>query len=405
VIDLILKTLDEDEALRRAGVAGETTGNGSPEPARSTPPPETDLTERLPPVVTVLEPATGATVRETPVKVRINVRSPSGAPVSAVRVRIDGRPLTARGDVVYQPDRGSAARDFHREIEIPVPQRDCTVEILAEADGAVSEPARLHLRWAAPEPERTRELYVLAVGVSEYQNPAYRLRYAARDARDVAEAVERLGRRTYDGVHRRVLADGGALRDSLLDGLDWLRESATADDVVVIFLAGHGINDGEYFFLPHDADSERRYRTQVPDSLLRSSLRSLPGRVVLFLDTCRAGSLGGTEDELRRRLDVTSVVNALTRSHTGLVVFSAAAGQQLSQESPAWKNGAFTEALLAGLDGAADLNGNGELTPSELDGFLSTRVPELTDGAQVPVMAKPGGVPDFVLLRTGSGGE
>ncbi|MBW8874309.1 MAG: caspase family protein [Acidobacteria bacterium] len=392
VIDLILETLDETEAVRRAGILSSSEPT-APAPA---PPP---ILSRLPPVVTVLEPASGAAITTSPVKLRINVRSPSGAPVTAVRARVDGRPISGRGDVVYQPAADTPPQDFYREIEVPVPPRDCSVDVLAEAGGAVSEPARLQLHWAPPAPKLQHRLFVLAVGISKYQNPAFRLDFADRDATDVAAAWKRLGSGSYDSVETHVLTNAQATHGAILDALDELHRKATRDDVTVIFVAGHGINDSGYFFLPYDADLQHRLNTLIPGSLLQDTLLRLQGHVVLFLDTCRAGSLESSTDEVRRRVDATNFLNGLIYSSAGLVVFSAAAERQLSIESADWKHGAFTKVLLEGLAGAADLTKNGTITPSKLETYLKEGVEKLTHEAQTPVANKSSSVPDFVLAR------
>jgi caspase domain-containing protein/WD40 domain-containing protein len=401
VIDLVLDTLDETEALRRAGVTLPSTLTVASAPS---PPP---IASRSLPVVTVLEPASGAAITTSPVKLRLNIHSPSGARVTAVLARIDGLPIVSRGgegEVVFQPEAPTPSQNFYQDLEIPVPPKDCVVEILAEADGATSEPARLQLHWASSPPKHQRRLFVLAVGISKYKNPAFKLDYADQDATDVAAAWKRLGDGSYDNVETHVLVNDQATHNTILEVLEELKGKTTSDDVTVVFLAGHGINDSGYYFLPYDADLQRQYNTLLPGSFLQNSLLNLKGRVVLFLDTCRAGSLQGTGDELRRRVDASNFLNDLIyNGSAGVVVFSAASGQQLSIESTEWKHGAFTKVLLEGLAGAADLTKDGTITPSELGAYLQENVEKLTHGAQTPVANKSSNVPDFVLARVPSG--
>ena len=40
------------------------------------------------------------------------------------------------------------------------------------------------------------KLYVLAVGISNYDNPGYRLQYAAKDATDFAKAMQKQNEKT-----------------------------------------------------------------------------------------------------------------------------------------------------------------------------------------------------------------
>ena len=399
VIDHILDTLDEAEALRKAGVLPAA----APGKASSKPPPP--MLPTLPPVLTILDPADGVTFSAPKVQILVSVRSPSGAPVDAVHAAIDGRVVTSRA-VDPSPSSTPNARNFERLLEVPVPPRDTTIEITAEAAGRTSPSARLRLRWSAPTPKAERRVWVLAVGVSNYERPEYKLDFAAKDARDLAAAWKKLEGRGVDKVETRILTDGEATRDDILDALDWLAqvEADTIDDLVVVFLAGHGINDArEYFFLPHDADLERRNRTLLSQSQIHSTLRSMPGRVLLFLDTCRAGSLvaSSSDLEVRKRIDPTGLINDMAYN-AGVIVYSAATSRQLSQESPDWNNGAFTKALVDALGGSADTDRNGEVTSTELEGYLGTTVSTMTGGAQTPTSAK-GSVPALVVVPAPGG--
>ena len=60
-------------------------------------------------------------------------------------------------------------------------------------------------------------------------------------------------------------------------------------------------------------------------------------------------------------------------------------------ERPEWENGAFTEAVLDALKGAADGNGDGWITVSELNAHVVDAVQIMTDFAQTPVLSVPGG--------------
>jgi hypothetical protein len=48
------------------------------------------------------------------------------------------------------------------------------------------------------------------------------------------------------------------------------------------------------------------------------------------------------------------VANDLSSAENGVVVFASSTGMQLSLERADWGNGAFTKALLEGLEGEAD---------------------------------------------------
>ena len=393
VVDLILETLDEAEALRRAGIRIEAQR------------PQEILREELPPVVTILDPADGAEATAPTVKVRVSVRSPSGQPVTRVSTRVDGQPVASRAAefVPDEPQASGPARDFERILEVPLPPGDHVIEAIAEVAGRASAPARIAVKRKSQAPPAGRRLFALVVGIAEYAKPEYRLGFADDDARAVAALLREHQGRTFTTVEVRELVDGKATRAALLQGFQWLNDSVGPEDTAVVFLAGHGTNDSEYYFLPHDADLEQPLVTMLSQGQLQGILTRLRGQVVLFLDTCRAGAVfGGGDDERRRQMDVTALLNSLTYSQRGLVVFSAAQGRELSQERAEWGHGAFTKALLEALRGAADANRNGEVTTAELDSYLTDRVRELTGSAQTPIQTKPPGLPIFTFVQVKS---
>lgn len=392
VIDFILETLDEVEALRRAGIQLDAQH------------PVEIQRKELPPVVTILDPADGTEVATPSVKVRVNVRSPSGKPVTRVWARVDGRLIESRIPVLVSADSTQAqdpSQNFERSLEVPLPPRDCIVEVMAEVAGQISTPAQVTLKGKVPAAPVPQRLLALVVGISEYAKAEYKLNFADDDARAFATLLREKKGKPFDAVEVRELVDQEATREALLRGLQWLSESVGFEDTAVVFVAGHAINTSEYFFLPYDADTARPLVTLLSQDQLQEILTRLRGRVLLFLDTCRAGSVfGGSEDERRRRADVTALLNSLKYGQ-GLVVFSAAQGRELSQESSAWGHGAFTKALLEALQGAADAKGDpdGEITITELEGYLTKRVRELTDGAQTPIQTRPSGVPVFTFIK------
>jgi uncharacterized caspase-like protein len=194
-----------------------------------------------------------------------------------------------------------------------------------------------------------------------------------------------------------VLADADANKDDILDGLDWIQKQTTSKDVAVILFSGHGINDsnGNYYYLPVEADVDRLKRTGVPFSDIKTTVSSIAGKVLFFIDTCHSGNLMAGRRAAGTERDIVGVINELASAENGAVVFASSTGSQYSYEDPAWGNGAFTKALLEGLGGAAAYGQGGRVTVNMLDLYLSERVKELTGGKQTPTTTKPPNVPDF----------
>lgn len=338
---------------------------------------------RQAPVATILDLADGAAVSTGQLTVRAAVRG--GGPGTTVRALVDGRVVAAAV---------AAAPETQVALQVPVPRRDFTLAVVAAGPQGRGEPHLIRLRGAAPgKPPR---LWVLAVGVSAYPRKELRLAYPAKDAADLLSAWRAGAGRLYGGVEARLLTDARAGRTAVLAGLDWLRRGATRTDTVVVYLAGHGITDpaGRYHFLPYDADPDRVLESMIPEGLLRESLAGIAGRLLLILDTCHAG---GVMAGRGAAADLTRLANDLGGADGGVVVFTAATGGQVAQESAAWGNGAFTRALIEGLRGKADLRRTGRVTVNMLDLYVSERVRELTRGRQVPGSARPMTIPDFAL--------
>jgi uncharacterized caspase-like protein len=200
----------------------------------------------------------------------------------------------------------------------------------------------------------------------------------------------------YRGVEIKVLTDAEATKGNILDGLEWLQRQTTSKDVAVLFFAGHGINDpsGIFYFLPADADLERLKRTGLAQTDIVSTVATIAGKVLVFMDACHSGNLMG---KLKRRaaVETTAVINELASAENGAVVFSSASGRQYALENTEWGNGAFTKGLVEGLMGKADYRGTGRITVNMLDLYISERVKELTKGEQTPTTVKPPNVPDF----------
>ena len=381
MITRIFNTLDEGEALRQANQEAGRPDDDQPPQLRSI----------LPPIMEIISPKDGAAVSQSNVTLKLSVRAPDDAPVIGYRARVNGQPVAVTGSAP--------------EITIPIPPQDNIIHLFAENKHGVSVPAILMLVWEGAALARSKEefevkpkLYVLAVGVSDYDNPKYKLGLAAKDARDFAAALQDQKGRLYRDVEVKLLTDKKARRCEVLEGLDWLQKQVTSRDIGMLFLAGHGLNDtnGVYYFMPSNADVGKLKSTSVVFTEIKNTLSNLAGKSLFFIDTCHSGNvLGGGRRAISS--DITGVINELASAENGVVVFSSSTGRQYSLENPDWGNGAFTKALLEGFKGKANYSKTGRITHKMLDFYISERVKEITEGQQTPVTQAPGGVPDFPI--------
>ncbi len=356
-----------------------------------------EISGKLPPVITIISPQEGSRISTATIVVDYEATSPGDSPVTGIRVLIDGRPSSTASRSLKAVDK--KRKNGAQTITITVPEKDSEISLVAENRHGSSVPSSIRLIWggtAIDESLIKPKLYALVVGVSEYAQKDLTLKFAAKDARDFAQALLRQKNGLYRDVVVKVLTDRQATRDDIMDGLDWLQKETTSRDIAIVFIAGHGVNDstGVFYYLPHNTDPEKLKRTGIANTDIKNTLTSLPGKAILFMDTCHSGNVMGGRRALS---DINSVVNELSSAENGVVVFASSTGRQYSLEDDAWGNGAFTKALVAGLDGGADVMKNGRITINGLDLYLSEEVKRLTGGKQTPTTTKPQTVPDFPL--------
>jgi hypothetical protein len=392
VIDRIFDTLDEQAAVEQAGQA---TGRGILQFDAAA------VLQNRPPVVRIHRPTDGETVSGAAIAVEYSLESPD-AEITAVRMLVDGRPASV--------ERGAKPTGQRLQASITLPDDDVQVSIIAENRYGAGEPATVRVVAATSVAASSRaaetgirvdlrpRLYALAVGVGAYGNAAVRpLGLAAKDARDFAETLRAQHDKLYCEVTIRLLTDAEATKDAILDGLDWLQRETTARDVAMLYFAGHGLDDnsGNFYYLPVGADPAALRRTGLSRGDVQSTVASVAGKMLVFMDACHSGGLMQSIERRGTQPDLTSVINELVAAENGAVVFSSATTRQYALERPDWGNGAFTKALIEGLGGEARTPGQEKVTVKTLDAYVAERVKRLTEGQQSPVTAYPPNVPDF----------
>jgi len=383
IVAKVLMTFDEAKAIIAANIENKKR-------------PAADLSQLLPPVVSITSHQNGSRVSREQVNLQVEVRSPSGIRVTGLKVLVDGRPVSSADGFAITATQTRVIRT----LDVTIPPRDCELSVIAETADSASVPAIVKLTWVGIQPKQDEfiakpKLYVLAIGVSQYQSQNLTLYFAAKDALDFAAVMNKQKGGLYRDVVIKVLTDGKATKDNILDGLDWLERETTSRDVAMLFMAGHGVNDrnGTYYYLPHNTDLDSLKRTGVPFHDIKNTLAALAGKTLLFVDTCYSGNVMGGRRAVPA--DINGLVNELTSAENGVVVFASSTGKQYSIEDSKWNNGAFTKALVEGLLGAADYSGTGKISINMLDLYLSERVKELTQGKQTPTTTKPRTIPDF----------
>lgn len=378
---------------------------GKPDKKKFTKTTGSDLKAILPPVVFFKEPrARDITVENNKIRIQAGAKAVNQEPVTDIWLLVNGRRADGIRGINRVEKKYKVMDGPHAEIDLTIPltEKDNRIAVVASNRYAQSEPEIIHVTWekdiltpgADTNDIYKPDLYLLAIGVSSYKLPEYDLDFAHKDALALARVFERQKGALYRTVRARVLTDGDATKDNVLEGLDWILTESTQKDLSIILVSGHGLKDerGNYYFLPHDGDPEKLRRTGVKWFDFQDVLNGLPSKAVLMADTCHSGSITGKR---RDATDMTDALRELLNAESGVVIMTASTGREQSREHPEWGHGAFTKAIIEGLEGHANYNKDETIDIKELDLFVTDRVKQLTKGTQHPMTEIPRTLSNF----------
>ena len=326
-------------------------------------------------------------------------------------VFVNGVPLHGAAG---KPLRGRDAK-VQETIELNQGQNQIEISCL-DAAGAESYRAATTLRFDGPV---KRSLFVVALGVSQYQDPSLALRLADKDARDLGQVFSRLGGDPFESVKTAIFTNAEVTREAVIQAKAFLQQAAV-DDAVVLFIAGHGLHDGDrdatYYYLTHDTRLQDLAGTALTFESLEQLLQGIAPRQKLFvMDTCESGeaeleppapaaSSSAVAAELQPRGIRRSsrgpsaaprawllerdrfIYNDVVR-RSGAIVLSSSRGGELSWEDERLHNGVFTYELIAALQTpVADTDHDGVVSVDELRAHLAAAVSARTGGRQNPVV-------------------
>lgn len=259
-------------------------------------------------------------------------------------------------------------------------------------------------------------LHLVTISVSEYTNANMNLKYAAKDGNDVLGMFK--NQTKQETVFGNVVTHPLFNKDATLENILKLKtelHKASVDDVVLIFVSGHGLLDKnlDYFLATHNVDFANPTANGLKYDDLESLMDGISARKkVLMMDACHSGEIDKDEVEmtavktpkaglkfrnfgdqglqnknigLKNSFELSKQLFTDLRKGSGTTVLSAAGGVEFALEGDQWQNGVFTYCLLAGLkEKKADINHDGLIMLSELQSYLFHEVSYVTQGKQQP---------------------
>lgn len=288
--------------------------------------------------------------------------------------------------------------------EVPLARGKNSIRVVARSQARLKTEKNVEILNEGQGPLDKRDtLHIVAIGVDRYPSAKGRgapvalkdLSYASKDAVAFAELAAKVLGPDHQKIRKLVIASGrgresNPTKGNIENARAFIR-GAKANDTIVFFLAGHGVNDPHdgYLFLPTDAKWEGngwKPNTVYRWSELEASIQNVNGRRILLVDTCRSSNAYNAR--LQRDAE-----------DADIMVLSATREQQDAWELAELKHGAFTWAILQGLGGKAAASGVDVIRAYGLAQFVRSEVERITNGKQSPEFYQPRGSLDHILAR------
>ncbi len=261
------------------------------------------------------------------------------------------------------------------------------------------------------------QLYIIAIGTSDYNGANLDLHFPDHDAMAMASALEQAGGQLFGkGVHKWLLSTAGKsptelpVKANIERAFQEIAARAKAADVLVVYFSGHGTTHtvagkNQFYYLTRDIPSAELSDPTMLETAAVSSddlarwLTSIPAlKQVMILDACSAGKLVEDLAAGQKAPNATEIL-ALDRmkDRTGMFILTGSAADKVSYEASQYGQGLLTYSLLQGMSGLA-LTPDKRVDVMTLFQYSRDEVPELAKGiggVQTPVLAFPTGGSSF----------
>lgn len=222
------------------------------------------------------------------------------------------------------------------------------------------------------------DIYALVVGVANYPHMPS-LKYTDDDAYQMYAFLKSPEGGAIPDDKIKVLIDDNASRNNILIAMEQLFSKADANDVVFLYMSGHGL-DGS--FIPADFDG---FGNNIPYKEITKIIDASEAKSkICIADACHSGSLVSAKTPYQASLD--NYMQSLEQTAGGTALMMSSAAEEVSLEYSGLRQGVFSHFLLKGMKGEADTDRNKIVTITELYRFISSGVDTYTANKQTPVL-------------------
>lgn len=234
------------------------------------------------------------------------------------------------------------------------------------------------LKFTAAPGRPVRENSVaLVIGNKNYKWGIPAVEYALNDAFSVKEfLIQHQGYKAGNVLvlenatlsDLKVVLGDGAVKGRLHD----IVKPGTTE--LFVYFSGHGapgVNNGESFLLPVDANPDKLELTAIRLSQFIETIASLnPIKTTFAVDACFSGATNGGENIIKGASSLAIKLKPVAQQRPNQVILTASGDNEVASWYDDKRHGLFTYYLLKGLSGSADTDENQAVTAAEMRRYL-----------------------------------
>ncbi len=237
-------------------------------------------------------------------------------------------------------------------------------------------------------PKTEPHLYILTIGINNYQDTSVNLKYAVKDATDIKEKLLLQSATLFkpQNIQSVILQDNEATKINIMGEINKLARIIKPADSFILFVAGHGVLlENQYYMLTRDFNGLVRENTLISSNEIVEISKKIKSLSQLFIfDTYHAGGVDYIVSGL-----YDARMSVLARK-MGLHIYASANSIQAALDGYK-NNGLFTYTLLDGLNNKAeaDLNKDNKISIAELGEYTRLKTAEISRSmghAQTPLI-------------------
>ncbi len=233
------------------------------------------------------------------------------------------------------------------------------------------------------------DLFIVALGINEYQNPSYNLKYAKNDAVEFSNVLSNCSATLFSKVYSYTLADKEVTRANVYKIIASIKSQMGPEDVFVFYYAGHGMmvenianKSNDFYLIMSDITNLYGDKAMLDakgissQDLLEISRVLSAQKQVFVLDACQSGA--ALNALAVRGVEREKALAQLARN-SGTFFLTASQDVEFANEVGELKHGLFTYAILEILNGTKGVSKPNEtISIYQLKSYVETRVPELS---------------------------